>query len=110
MLIDVGAFTTALKYVLQKKLDRSFHLYEVKYGHVEFSVHNIRFKFLFPLGDRVRLLCKHLEGDKYINTHYNIHKEDPLQRLFTIIEQAIAKVKPIYYKVEEHEEDNPAGS
>jgi len=94
--IDIGPFASSLKYVLQTKLKHPCVLYSVEYGDIDFTVKAIRFKLQWPpTYTHVRLLCKHLEGDKYIDTGYFITDDkDCFAELMDAIDFSVNNVTP----------------
>lgn len=93
--IDLGKFTVALLYVLQEHLGKSVHLYGTSYGEIEFSVHTVRFRLLFqPRSPGIKLVCKHLEGNKYIDARLILRQSNILDDFTRVIERCVYTLTP----------------
>jgi hypothetical protein len=93
--VSVGSLGTALKYVLEIRLMRPCTLYRAEYGEIDFAVHIARFRLQWPpKAEGVRLVCKHLEGDKFISTPFDVMGPDPLMDLIEAVEVSMNSVSP----------------
>lgn len=94
-IVDLAKFSSVLHYVLETKFNKQCVIYSVEYGAIEFTVHTIKFRLLWqPQSHVLQLLCKHLEGDKFIESGFNSFDEDNLSELFRAIDLAIHNVTP----------------
>jgi hypothetical protein len=93
--VAIGPFMSALKYVLEMKLGVPCTIYGTEYGELDFSVRAIRFRFQWqPKNEQVQLICKHMEGDKFIKTPFDPMSSDPLQDLVEVVEVSLNSVSP----------------
>lgn len=93
--IDLGKFTIALLYVLQKHFGKTAHLYGTSYGEIEFSIGVARFRLLFqPHNAGIKLLCKHLEGNKYIDARLILRQSNILDDFTRVVERCMHTLTP----------------
>lgn len=93
--VNVGPFIAALKYVLENKFNRPCQIYNAQCGIVDFSVGMIRFKLLWqPESTDLALICRHMEGEKFIDTGMNITASDLATELIDTVGFSISNVTP----------------
>lgn len=93
--VEVGPFIAALKYVLEVKTGRCCIIYNARYGELDFAVNAIRFKLLWqPETTDLTLICRHMEGEKFIDAGINITAPDLMVELVDTIEFSVNHVTP----------------
>lgn len=93
--VDLGKFTVSIQYVLQEFLKKNTTFYTAEYGQIEFSVHTAKFMLQFqPKSSKIRLLYRHQEGLKYLDSHLSLNKKDPLADFVHTIEKCVAHARP----------------
>lgn len=94
-LVEVGPFISSLKYVLEMKTGRPCIIYDTNYGELDFAINGVRFKFLWPpKSSEIKLICRHLEGDKFIDSELNTSEVDVFKELIDTIEFSMNHVTP----------------
>jgi hypothetical protein len=93
--VEVGPFISSLKYVLEMKTGRPCIIYNTNYGELDFTINGVRFKFLWPpKSANIVLICRHLEGEKFIDSGIDITVPDLFQELVDNIEFCMNHVTP----------------
>jgi hypothetical protein len=95
VVIEVGPFVSALKYVLEEKLSKYCTICVANYGEIDFIVNAIKFKLHWMAHGNMKLFCKHLEGMDFIDTEYILNNDsDCASDLINIIEFCVKYVTP----------------
>lgn len=93
--VNVGPFIAALKYVLENKFNRPCMVYNAQCGILDFSVGVIRFKLLWqPESPHLALICRHMEGEKFIDTGMNESAADLITELIDTVGFSVSHVTP----------------
>lgn len=94
-IVSVKSLSSALMYVLERRLKTRPILYNSQYGEIDFSVGVIRFRLQWPpISQVARLICKHIEGIKFVDTPFNPMSNDPITDLLGTIDFCLEYVSP----------------